>query len=403
MSVTTWEQSVLSNEEQTILAAKDIKNLLLHRKVSEDNIPTNKDEMIAILKTKPLKLHDLESLSVHDLNIELKIFNVKMEKQYKYKGILLFLLQLKYNNDDVDGWMQINKSHHASHSNLIKFDRDSFICSTDKECCKYNTKTKQWIVLFEYKDTDNMKNQLFSCLNKNQHKFYILCDDKLVSIHYQEQEVEHTPRVNLKQMNGKMININNELHLFVIIEQDIRQYIRGENQAPLTLLHKLSEIAKGEKFTQFEIVCNSSNDKAYLIANGKCFIYTVNDDKWQQLTNVAIPEIGLYKSEITTNEELIVFMSRTLGKIYYLDLNNLVFKETKIVCPKIIDVNIIIYEEKEEKDLLIHGFIRELWRNHFLSWDSFPPKYLIKHCGVFCHHDVLAVLLSFQIQTILSY
>ena len=81
-----------------------------------------------------------------------------------------------------------------------------------------------------------------------------------------------------------------------------------------------------------------------------------------------------------------------IDNIWIMDIDTMEFSECKIMCPEANNYHAINMSDRGNADLLMFGYIRDLWELSEFSDILYPPDGLIKLMAMFCSTEVIHLI-----------
>ena len=279
------------------------------------------------------------------------------------------------------GWISLRRvpSVSTTFSNLIKIDNSCFIC-LDDGILSFDVTKDEWSKL----DTKHVRLPAAawydaSAYNPNTKQIYIL-ESKLMKIYDME-----TMQLSGYPCNeqGSLIYANSICHHIGGPRSNIHQIWNDESKQ-FQQVHEFKEYATG--ITSFGLIYDKKRKDLLLFGGCDWFVpQTLNDihrysmitSTWTKL-RVKLPyKLKHFGCVITKDQEYIIILGGYYAKggggisandqIFVLSMNCMKFRESQIRLPFEGSCKAFIMENKQENELLVHGFVKKEMKKYDIN------------------------------------
>ena len=249
-------------------------------------------------------------------------------------------------------------------SNLIKIDDNSLVFATRKGICSFSTKWNKWtqrkVYLSYSKDSD------FSiAYNANSKDIFISTSDGVIILNLSRSETQKFS-TSPWCCSPQLICISSLCHAIG----------RGEHKI---FDNKTNDWQDMDKFTgyhderHFGLIFDSKRNELLLFGGqvyatweylDNIYKYSLVNRKWIKLEIKLPRKMRSFGYIITKDQQYIIIMGgrckiEQIDEIYVFNLKSMKFIQSKIKLPFKGECSAVIMEDKQENDLLVHGFIRK--------------------------------------------
>eukprot|EP01084_Bolivina_argentea_P097249 174846_1 len=410
-----WKYTQVQSSKKTSLPIEDIKQLLITRGESENDLKNLKQKkIIKRLLTKHtvwLKT-PIKELTNEQLRVELALHDI-YNRSTRIKQLMI--------NKYIDGmiqkfpppaWKYMHQLPSTHFTNPLMLTQNKiFIAIKNKPIMyKYNICDNIWREWINYESYVNEIVIKTICISVKDKMIYI-CDNKcnLIKIHYKQSKfsvetIKNTEGINFTRNSTRhLVFVDNELHMMRIGASDtawpiritLKHLIFDEKLQQFTVKHTLS-VGKCLKFEHLKsrnkLICVGGDDNNWNCSRSlKIFLFDLSERHWTicGINGIEGYDVNFYNfgCDLTRDENRIILYPHCGSNLFIIDMVNndkkLEFKlmKCKIKFPTAGEgkrFQTIVMRNVDKEECIVFGYVRKVWKKYDIGMERFPPQYILR-------------------------
>ena len=301
----------------------------------------------------------------------------------------------------------------SNHSNLAKINTEEFVILQPLKKCisvhTFNIKQQKWSQFRTNKTEDWPLGMGYICYNHETKQIYATTNELLLVIDMTTKRISATHRSELITPNSKLSIIDGLCHVF--FGDDGAHYILDDDK--MSSFKLVDQVRNAyENFNGFGLIYrkkwgevlvfggHETNEEMYGRKLSDIYKYSLINNLWSMLDVDLLPfDMNRFGYVMTKDERYVIIMGGNTDKwpqkdnmIFIADLDERVLRKSEMTLPFEGECEAILMGNKEENDLLVHGFVKNVMKLNGNGYQMNVPFALISLIAVWHSVEYIHVI-----------